>query len=589
MPCRPRGRSAAAAVLGVLVAAGAWGQGAAQAPAPLSGLQADAFVRAVFSARDASRYDAAADAYLGLLASLDADQTPDLEAALLSALGQLAPVVPPAERAEWNLEAALEAASLEALPPGTGARIVGWWNAQDDLPATPTNERLHEHLARVATALESFADGDGYDARGEVYVRLGAPAERSGVEVSPSVIAFDLDLNVPRSWTRVPANEVWTYPHVERGLHYIFVRPSVRAAFRLGTSTDLVPPPLRNAGQGRGRLDAFLVVMEEIYGQLALRDQAYGAVLDEVAGSFAGSAAQARGSFIAQGILSTALEGDVVISGDQARLAPTAFSLTRDGTDDLEAAVRWARFREPDGATRLEVQWGVPSASALRPSRRLTRDLRRDGLEVSDDAWLSVSLAQLDPDGAVGTVAHAHRHLLDLEGGAVTEIVDLEVPSGSAPFALQWQGRLGTAPGSTSRPGTRVKLGTRHLENVVPLPTSGLVVSDLQPLVLEGRALRPYPFAVLPDQGLFLSFEVYGLEAAPDGFAQARVEYRFEGADGTVRDWTGYEVMTDEAVRREQTEIDVAGWAGRAVEVTVRVTDVLAGTSAQRTVSFEVR
>ncbi|WP_420456025.1 GWxTD domain-containing protein [Rubrivirga sp.] len=552
-------------------------------PAALDAVQADAFVRAVFGTRDVARYDPAADAYLGLLATIDSARTPEAEAVLRSALRQLAPVVPHAERTAWGLDA-------DALPVGQGRAIVRWWREQDDLPATPANERLHEHLGRVAYALAAFSADDprGYDDRGDVYVRLGPPADRVEVAVSPSVVAFDLDLNVPRSWTRVPANEVWTYPHVARGLHYVFVRPTARQTFRLATATDLVPPPLRNAGQGRGRLDALLVVMEEVYGQLALLDPAYGAVLDEVAGVIAGgSVADARSTLLAQSLLGHALDQDVAISGVRATLAPDATSATREGTDPLEAALRWARFRQPDGSTRLALQWGVPGAEVLRPSRRLMRDLRRGGVEVSDDSWVSLSLARLRADGAVGAVAHRHWHVDKPGRGPVTETVEL-VLDGPTPLAVQWQGRLNDPSGGTSRPGVRVKLGTQRLPELSPLPTSGLVLSDLQPLALDGRALRAHPFSALPASGLVLSFEVYGLARDADGRAQVRVEYRVAEAGGEATAWTSYEFGTDEAVAREQTEIDIAPWLGQAVDVTIRVTDVRAGESAERTVSFAV-
>ena len=550
--------------------------------------QADAVVRAVFAAQDVARYDAAAQAYLGLVAGLDGPLEPEDRALVAQHLRQLAPVVPEPQRSDWGLGGA-----AASLPAGAGARIARWWRAQDDLPATPANERLHEHLARVAYALEAFAaPGDlrGYDDRGEVYVRLGPPDGAYAVEVSSSVAAFDLE--VPRDWTRVPDNELWVYRSVRKGLHYLFVKPSARLPYREARAADLVPRPLQGASRGRGRLDALAVVMEEIYGQLAVRDPAYGVVFDAVSGVIAGgSVARGRPALVAQSLLVRARDEDTRIEGARQSLAPTAHSRTREGADPLDAALRWARLRQPDGSTRVVLHWGVPGATALRPSDRLAEQLRRDGLEVPDTAWVSVSLARLDAEGAVASVAHAHQRVGLAADGAVTRSVAAPLRAATDGLAVQWQGRLDAPGARPARPGRRVKVDTRRLPPLDPLPAAGFTVGDLQAYARQPGSLdlRPHPFAPLPEDGLVVAFEVYGLAQDPLGQARFQVEVAVAPRGESEQASASYDYVAGAPTSREQVEVDVSPYVGRAVDVIVRVTDSIAGVTEQRWLSFEAR
>ena len=73
---------------------------------------------------------------------------------------------------------------LGASEEPAGPLLLAWWRRQDPLPASDANERLLEHLRRVAYAEEHyFCDvcPAGYDARGEVYVRYGAPERETEI------------------------------------------------------------------------------------------------------------------------------------------------------------------------------------------------------------------------------------------------------------------------------------------------------------------------------------------------------------------------------------------------------------------------
>ncbi|MEM6336621.1 MAG: GWxTD domain-containing protein, partial [Bacteroidota bacterium] len=67
----------------------------------------------------------------------------------------------------------------EGLPHDVWPLLEHWWRQTDPMPATVLNERLIEHLRRVAFAAETYADAQGsVDDRGKLYVRLGRPSHR---------------------------------------------------------------------------------------------------------------------------------------------------------------------------------------------------------------------------------------------------------------------------------------------------------------------------------------------------------------------------------------------------------------------------
>ena len=83
------------------------------------------------------------------------------------------------------------------------AWIDSWWDRRDPIATDGENEARVEHEARVLNAQATFGRGawPGWDDRGEVLVRYGAPAMRSktGADVLPPGVL-------------IPAEELWYYP-----------------------------------------------------------------------------------------------------------------------------------------------------------------------------------------------------------------------------------------------------------------------------------------------------------------------------------------------------------------------------------------
>ena len=334
---------------------------------------------------------AEADAYLGRLVTAG----PDAEPGVARLVAQVWPALPDSLRAALGGDPG-------ALRPGAGVALVAWWNGQDPLPATPANERLVEHLRRVAEAERRFpappptaggadASGVGYDDRGVVYVRYGEPAR---VERLRSSV---LDVPLSRLTDGVPDNAFWVY---RRGLTFLFAED--RGRWSAATPLDLLPFGLRTprsgprAGEWAG-LSA--LALRDFARTLVLTDPNYNRLLttlDETlfdytrdatrAGATPGrfaSAPPATERFYGTGGAGPINPGffDFVrgehrhVVETRERTAPPSAGPPLPLPDALPLAVRAARFRAPDGGVRVELAW-APEPGAFDAVGGVARVLR---------------------------------------------------------------------------------------------------------------------------------------------------------------------------------------------------------------------
>ena len=174
------------------------------------------------------------------------------------------------------------------LTTDTRDAILGWWRTQDPLPASEVNERMVEHVRRVEYALEHYVCITcqvGYDARGEIYVRYGAPERITRIVFDdPLLIDAIYQPGVAVSPGDFPENEFWRYLNIDRDAYFLFVQDG--KPYRLGDTYDLLPIALRSGlGQGgRGLVKSRMVlaVMRSIYRQLALEHYHFGSRFNEV-------------------------------------------------------------------------------------------------------------------------------------------------------------------------------------------------------------------------------------------------------------------------------------------------------------------
>ncbi len=555
---------------------------------------ADAFIRHVFAGGHHADYPLAAAAYLRLLAGAGHPGLDGEEVSLIGAhLRELALVLPPDLRRETGLAALPEQGPVR-LAPGAADRLVAWWRSQDTAPATRNNERLEEHLERVAYARRHYRHGDGFDDRGLLYIRLGKPSHVTRVQFDRTRLRQKvIDRNLTLHLSDFPENEFWVYEHVDREAQYVFYRSPQK--FELGEVQDLVPRTLRTgigpSERGKARARAVVRVLEEIYGQLSLYHPAYATRYQDVAafaslldeeevaaetarqmqvlagnrlpvdvealsdvGLPGGTFSPDRPDLFVQHILSAGHVADEADAIDRQAWVPQVYSNTFDEVEALPSFLRVARFLEADGTTRTEVYW-APADGALYPGKAGRRKLKRAGFLAPYDFLVVASLVQ-KTDAYVERAVHHHRHLVrdveEGEGWSPRQYV-VRGDTGLYHLALQWdQYAVRVLDGRPVVMGPWVKATTFRIDSLRALRSDGrtLEMSDLKPLLARdgGEALlapdapdhaEPYPFAVItPEVNLALYFEIYHLAFGADDRAHYRVEYelaRREPTGGLLR------------------------------------------------------
>lgn len=573
---------------------------------PFDILQADAFIEEVFTSLDVEQYAAAAQAYLTLLAQLDRPLSTTEQAVLIKHLRPVAMVLPAAEWAEMGLDEALAQADLTRLQPGSGARLTQWWRSQDTLPATEDNERVEEHLTRIAFAAKWYRDEDderGFDDRGEVYVRLGTPSHNASVEIR------DANLLINPFVSQLPKNAFWVYKHVGHDAHYLFLKRSPNSPYELGVPTDLIPSDLR-AGTRKSAL--LLHVMEEIFVQLALQHPNFGLYYDAVAGYRMLPPHNAGPPHLfALRTFNQASAEDRQHKWNRLETVPPSHSETFGQAGALDVSMRWARFLDPDGTTRTEVYWSL-EARALKPSRRLVRRLKKEGYKPSDEYLLSLAVAQQTADYHYRAINKKH-YLVPADTEEMLPVKTLVVHGDTATYhlAMQWDQqwtRAGEEKSDALLPGPRLKLKTQRLDTLRALHNQGfaLEMSDLKPLLsTQEEPLdtdSPYPYNHLtPATPLAFYFELYHLTYAADDQTHYTIEYevtrnkkkggllRLPGRGDDHRTTAQTPYTGDSRTVREFIALDFSNWQGRGyVDITIRATDETTGATVTRTLTFEM-
>lgn len=562
---------------------------------------ADAYVRAAYETAQSEHYASAAQAYLWLLQSLDLGLDTDDRALVVRHLEPLAWILPPSLLAQTGLEAHGgygKPSRTEPPPPnpalGAGAALTAWWRGQDALPATPQNERLQEHLHRVAHAEAHYRDDDGvFDDRARVYVRLGEPFKQTQVRFNSTEFLNKVVFrNLTVSSFDFPENEFWVYPHVDHAAHFLFVEDLGK--YWLGAPNDLLPPQLQNglsnSERGIRRSEALVRTMEAVYQELSLLHDDFavryqdvadyaelfdqqeiqaqaeleqqalqaGAELKDVGRDLSGVNVNApvRTDLLPQlphtfamSMVARADYEDGVAAQRRAENVPTAFTELYRSTDPLPVVVRTARFLDADGTTRTELFWGIPPGG-LEPDR-LGRDaMRQAGFASPAPYLLSATIVQRDA-AYQAQARHLNRHLVgsfvagDDRALMQPQLYTLPGGTGTYHLAAQWDQQVVVLSGDrVAEVGPVVKREVVLLDSLQALQAGGeaLEMSDLKPLLLEeddgapvidAQMATPYPFRrVTNELPLALYFELYGLTFGADDRVHYTVEYEVEREQG---------------------------------------------------------
>lgn len=595
---------------------------------------ADAFVRATFAGGHEAEYGTGAEVYLRILERWGTRLGPDEEALVRRHVERALLPLPSEQR---------EALRAQTHP---GQALAAWWRRQDPLPATDRNERLVEHLERIAHAESTYADPStptGLDVRGEVYVRLGEPARRRPIDYfTPELVRRIQALreasgnNLLVSPSSFAPAEIWYY-HGREPYHYLFVREGRRV--RIGEVTDLVPQHLRSAidrtGRGAAKADVLLEVFRTVYEQLAPYDLNYVQRLYDVStylgqmeelvtqqghevaeqGLIAAhrradyAAALQRGGgpvgartpdVMARNLLETARREDHLLARQREERAPPARSAVLDGIEPFGVAARVVRFLERDGTTRAEILW-APLPGAIPLGTDLVRAAREAGYGGWADLVVRTSLVRR-PGHEDRRTEEIHLHTIPAATVAAEEPLAPQtlVAAGLRPgdeLAVQWDVHLARLEGREPRMGPRARVAVLRTEALELLHGDGrLEMSDLKPVL--GPTHVPVPFErVRTDQPLALYFEGYGLTFGADDQVHFAVEYevtlrREGGLLRRTREETtaGNLLSTIRGTRTEQYLIlNPGAWAGASeVEVVVTLRDESTGEEVARRVRFGI-
>lgn len=592
----------------------------------------DAYVRGTFRQQVQNEFVPAARAYLGLLRQGGRDRGPH-EANRIAQrhVAQMFFLLPDSlqDRITRDPEALRQGEGR--LTPGAGARLAEWWNRQDPTPTTSKNERLIEHLQRVARAEHRFGDDSwrGFDDRGEIFVRLGAP------DVQRELVSTSLARSGSSRSAFVPRNEYWRYRGFGRHSHYLFVKRGGR--YEIAGVTDLLPSSMRhNMGQS-GALAA--LALYDYYNALVPRVPEYFPLFDEVDdtvaelkqiasthmttvarladSNFDPMGGSARFPSLDRPFFQKAQRIEHEVAQIRERALPTVRTHVAAPTAPLPVAVRTARFLRDDGSTRTEVYWAI-SGDVLRSAPAAKMRLLQSGGRLSEQQVLQLTTTRYSGNYENRQVDRSRFPITANDTAA--HVFGLTLPSSDEKhhLALQWDQFLVPANRSLhdSTAWIPARSGTHWTDSLRALPASPgrLVLSDLVPLHADSlpstAAVRadttftvsPYPFRTLsPDTKLAFYVEAYHL--AFDATDQTRYTVTYEVRRHTPADdraprtseaatlTTASTSYTGSArTAQEYVLLDPSNWAveGGILQVTVRITDDVTGQSAARAVTFDL-
>ena len=443
-----------------------------------------------------------------------------------------------------------------------------FWRRLDPSPLTKANERLIEHYRRVAYARQYYGQGQfPWDDRGEVYVRFGKPDHTSKSGDIQNEMDREIQdarqnyVNRRRIALRirpgqpifpVPAMswwEYWVYADLEGGTEFVFVRRGK------GNRYDFAPMP---EGLSLSLTTDLLAYQSEV-------------VLRQVAA-----------------------HQPSVYDANIAAL-PVDFYYFPAG------------FRGEDGATRLEIYYGLPAGEMARlPVDEKTDQVMLDrGLAMFDSLWTEVYRVQDQLTFQVPSDQQV------LDGAFIPGVLAFEVAAGLHYLSFQVRDVV-----SGKSQVYQQALAVADFSQRDDLLMSDIALafyvgpSDEQGPFLK-RGLKIIPMAskaFRPDQNAYVYFEVYNLKRDEFGRTKYRVDYSFRAQEkglAPIRALRGlgrmlrlqekrrevvisYEQSGDTPEDVAYVELDLKDAEPGGQEVRVKVTDLLADRDVKKEIAFKI-
>ena len=455
-----------------------------------------------------------------------------------------------------------------------------FWVLADPTPTTPLNERKVEHHRRVYHARKTFADGIdrlsllGWDKRGDVYIRFGAPDHQSWSDF----LVFETKPAVAKVKKRINhlAHDALLEILPPRHLH----GASVTIGGGRQVSSDVrgiptFPLPRRTTIMSDG-VETGYEWESWIYGNVGGGIEV--TFIDEIGKGFYAFAQTPPGS--PNRLLWQSLAPETVV-GRIVNKQPSTYSHDHGG-DPIGLFAAFAAFRGDDGKSDFEVYLGVPTSDAsggggeailerevtvydrnwnvvhreAKTLRETVEPDRQDGLVVDQ---LNVALrpgeylvaAQVRQPSTGGIQIHKSPvTVTDYTGAQTVALSDLELA-----------GRVSPAQGAS-----KFRKGSWE---VVPLPTQSLSA----------------------DTPVNLYFEIYGLTRDDFGKTNYQVDYEVETQAGglsivstlgrligqgpdDLKSRVSYEHTGDTGDEKMNVSLSLPEASGPAARITVRVTDL---------------
>ena len=464
--------------------------------------------------------------------------------------------------------------------PRDAGKIVAWWHRQDPYPATYLNERIEEHLYRIYYAERHYSDRQdslGVDDRGRIYVRLGHPWR------SDKITLQNPQLQILPMQFRLPPNEIWVYRNIHDDAHYLFVQASYRSPYQIATPESLIPSNLLRT---RRHTPTLLVWMEDIFGQLAMEHPYYGLIYDAVTNyTTLPTSAPLPPYEFSQNILqdSRARSGQHQLR--RTRSVPAHATQVYGNTKRIQPALRFIRFLEADGSTRMDVYWSI-DVQDIRPARSMIRRMEQLQQQITEDFVLSTALTRRDASSKPRRIEIRRYHLPKGQKSRVY-IWSASDYSLASTIAMQWSLHWTIPDSIPPQPAAVWAVGVEVQDTLGVLQGDGtrLELSDLKPLVLASpdRFDDSVPYVgdkMTTDTPLGLYFEIYFLQFNEEDQTRYRVDYSLRSKDKTSRT-TSFTYQGEAATVREFIAIDATPGRGKNTLI-LKVTDLISGQTVSR-------
>ena len=367
-----------------------------------------------------------------------------------------------------------------------------FWNSQDPAPLTSANERRIEHYRRIAYARAQFGQTSfPWDARGDVYVRLGHPDHTSAsnnirLERDPRIKTARLSFSNRMRSTASEAEdrpvdspgrpsfpvqkgpwEYWVYSDIFNGTEFTFVDE-----FSSG-NCSFAPVPLGLSPSRSAELMAF-------HGDVILRN----------------------------------------VTADQ-----PSYYKSRLADLPIDVDTGTAGFRQEVGKTRLEVYLGLPASESVRLSAREDSGLLMldRGIVIHDSLWKEV----YREEDQILLSPPTEQQILDR--AFLPHILHAELAPGL--YQLTYQIR-DAVTGRSRVHRDRIQLEDYADRDVLKLSDIQLAFSisptrSATPFVKDDLEIIPMPSRTFRrDQRAYVYFEIYNLSRDEFGQARYRVEYK---------------------------------------------------------------